>query len=76
MTWKSEAVQVQQKSDDGNGNNKKMWRILVKFPKTDTEDEAFMVLEIFTLVRVKLTRKAKTNSLEAELLRPISQRVF
>lgn len=49
---------------------KPLWRIYVEFPKTKTESSIVTILEMFTLVRVKLSRKPKTNKLEAELLRP------
>ncbi|XP_044252405.1 DIS3-like exonuclease 2 [Tribolium madens] len=69
VTWKSEEIKIRRSADEENA--KKMWKIFVKFPKTVKEPESFMVLEIFTLVRVELTRKHKTNKLEAKLVRPI-----
>lgn len=49
---------------------KPLWRNYVEFPKTDAEPSFVAVLEMFTLVRVQLSRKSKTNKLEAKLLRP------
>ncbi|RZC43250.1 DIS3-like exonuclease 2, partial [Asbolus verrucosus] len=49
VTWKSEEIKVQQDNISEDINVKKMWKIYVKFPKTDTEVETLIVLEIFTL---------------------------
>jgi DIS3-like exonuclease 2 len=70
VTWKSEQIKIAGQDDPGA---KKIWKICVRFPKTKKYEEAFMVLEIFTLVRVELSRKPKTNKLEAKLLRPVPQ---
>ncbi|KYB25799.1 DIS3-like exonuclease 2 [Tribolium castaneum] len=70
VTWKSEEIKVRKSSSDEE-NAKKMWKIFVKFPRTVEEPEVCIVLEIFTLVRVELARKHKTNKLDAKLLRPI-----
>ncbi|XP_063916215.1 DIS3-like exonuclease 2 isoform X2 [Zophobas morio] len=71
VTWKSEEIQV--RKDPKDENAKKMWRILVRFPETDSEPQVSMVLEIFTLVRVELGRKPKSNKLEGKLQRPVEQ---
>lgn len=61
------------RKDPKDENAKKMWRILVRFPETDSEPQVSMVLEIFTLVRVELGRKPKSNKLEGKLQRPVEQ---
>jgi exoribonuclease R len=60
--WTSERV-------DGNENSRS-WRMQIKFPKSITEPEDSIVVDLFSLVRVELAKCARSNQLKAKLCRP------
>lgn len=76
----SNVVQVDLKDETKKDDDKierKIWKIEVVFP----EDEhcpfpVTFVIERFAIVNVELTRKDKTNKLDAKLLRPLQSFVF
>lgn len=59
-------------SNDTENNGKKMWKLEVTFPPLQyTAESTTIIIERFTIVKVALTRKMKTNKLEARLVAPI-----
>lgn len=60
----------------GSRNEKKIVKIVVKFPTTDELDECDLILSIFSVIKVNLKRKEKSYKLEGTLLRPLNTVVF
>ncbi|KAF2903669.1 hypothetical protein ILUMI_02510 [Ignelater luminosus] len=50
-------------------------QFMIVFPETSEYPEEIYIIQLFSIVNVSLNRKAKTNKLEAKLLRPISQQM-
>ncbi|XP_063916213.1 DIS3-like exonuclease 2 [Zophobas morio] len=55
--WKSDKVVVE-------GNAKAMWKMSIGFPETS------LVVDVFSVVKVKLTKATRSNRLKANLCRP------
>ncbi|KAJ8922996.1 hypothetical protein NQ315_001544 [Exocentrus adspersus] len=80
--WQTEAIPVVKDnvSEDNakkpkGENEKKLYRLKVTFPKTDHFPESVLIVEMFSIVKVNLTR-LNSYKLEATLLRPIATLSF
>lgn len=58
-------------------HEKKVLRLILDYPKTQTQPQKYrMVVEMFSVVKVKLKRVPNSYKLEAYLLRPIISTTF
>lgn len=65
------------RTEKPNDFTKKVLRLTIKFPKTKkTREEQSVVVEMFSVVKVKLQRVPNSYKLEAFLLRPIISKTF
>nr|CAI5832710.1 unnamed protein product [Callosobruchus analis] len=66
--WKVEALPV---SDPDTKCERKPLKLTITFPKTKKLTKLDLVLEIFSVVKIRLARKEKSYKLEGTLLRPV-----
>lgn len=67
-------VNVNQSSSE---HEKKVLRLILEYPKTQTQPQSCrIVVEMFSVVKVKLKRVPNSYKLEAYLLRPIISTTF
>nr|CAH7755922.1 unnamed protein product [Callosobruchus chinensis] len=67
--WKAEALPI---SDPGTKCEKRPLKLTITFPKTKKLAKLDVVLEIFSVVKIRLARKQKSYKLEGTLLRPVT----
>lgn len=71
VKWKAVSIPISNEAGSESGG-KKLWKIEVSFPPLQcTTQSITTIIERFAIVNVALTRKEKTNKLEARLVAPI-----
>lgn len=72
VKWKAVSVPISNGGSESGGGGKKLWRIEVSFPPLQcTTQSITTIIERFAIVNVALSRKEKTNKLEARIVAPI-----